>query len=492
EISRCSTSMGFAVHRRGARCHGGACFVCVHLGCTMSPLYPPSPCFTLASPRPSPSGRAPGESERIPWPPGPRPTNTFSPPRSARALQAKLDRRSNLQSLTSGQVAVKLPCGTFRQQVYLPNDSHHENDERRRWKSNPRPPEGWMRSRGLTERGFFRQPEDRTRSILTHVTTTPTKPTATNYEGGGGAINNGNIKGLSDLSRPPTSGATSDTWSDDAVMSTAKCTRVGVVHAHDASPFGVLASNVSLRTTLRGISSREEERMGSGDEESDLYYGKLGYAAKIGRRKDPDAGDRIAAREQPEHAIRQFVTTPRLIQVGLCIEFTTRKRMVRPRFCFKARANNRRITGTKRLDDRFFEKNAIDVLEEGGGWRCMRVDCMKRARELFLLLRRCRSVVDEKWQRRGDGRTDMGEISFECKTKRRGSSLTIGGSCVDTRAHPPRFCSALSSFRCPSPESRKKREEEEEEEEEEKEEVEGEEEEEEEEGEEEGEEEELF
>lgn len=29
-------------------------------------------------------------------------------------------------------------------------------------------------------------------------------------------------------------------------------------------------------------------------------YGKLGYAAKIGRRKDPDAGDRIAAREQPE------------------------------------------------------------------------------------------------------------------------------------------------------------------------------------------------
>lgn len=46
-------------------------------------------------------------------------------------------------------------------------------------------------------------------------------PTATNYEG---AINNGNIKGLSDLSRPPTSGATSDTWSDDAVMSAAKCT----------------------------------------------------------------------------------------------------------------------------------------------------------------------------------------------------------------------------------------------------------------------------
>lgn len=31
----------------------------------------------------------------------------------------------------------------------------------------------------------------------------------------------------------------------------------------------------------------------------------------------------------------------------------------------------------------------------------MRVDCMKRARELFLLLRRCRNVVDEKWQRTG-------------------------------------------------------------------------------------------
>lgn len=35
-------------------------------------------------------------------------------------------------------------------------------------------------------------------------------------------------------------------------------------------------------------------------EEEGLYCGKLGYAAKIGRRKDPDAGDRIAAREQPE------------------------------------------------------------------------------------------------------------------------------------------------------------------------------------------------
>lgn len=49
---------------------------------------------------------------------------------------------------------------------------------------------------------------------------------------------------------------------------------------------------------------------------------------------------------------------------------------------------------------------------------------------------------------------EMGEISFERKTKRRGSSLTIGGSCADTRAHPPRFRSALSSFRCPSPETR--------------------------------------
>jgi len=35
-------------------------------------------------------------------------------------------------------------------------------------------------------------------------------------------------------------------------------------------------------------------------EEEALYCGKLGYAAKIGRRKNPDAGDRIAAREQPE------------------------------------------------------------------------------------------------------------------------------------------------------------------------------------------------
>ena len=44
---------------------------------------------------------------------------------------------------------------------------------------------------------------------------------------------------------------------------------ISVIHAHDASPFEVLASNVSLRTTLRGISSRKEERMGSGDEESE-------------------------------------------------------------------------------------------------------------------------------------------------------------------------------------------------------------------------------
>ncbi|KYQ57428.1 hypothetical protein ALC60_03389, partial [Trachymyrmex zeteki] len=80
EISRCSTSMRFAVHRRGTRCRSGACFVCVHLGCTMS-SYP-----SLSA---SPSGRAPGESERIPWPPGPRPTNTFSPPRSARALSQR-------------------------------------------------------------------------------------------------------------------------------------------------------------------------------------------------------------------------------------------------------------------------------------------------------------------------------------------------------------------------------------------------------------------
>lgn len=69
--------------------------------------------------------------------------------------------------------------------------------------------------------------KDQARSILTYVTTSTT-PTATNYEG---AINNRNIKGLSDLSRPPTSGATSDTWSDDAVMSAAKCTRAGWVCA---------------------------------------------------------------------------------------------------------------------------------------------------------------------------------------------------------------------------------------------------------------------
>jgi len=38
--------------------------------------------------------------------------------------------------------------------------------------------------------------------------------------------------------------------------------------------------------------------------EEALYCGKLGYAAKIGRRKNPDAGDRIAAREQPEVGVK--------------------------------------------------------------------------------------------------------------------------------------------------------------------------------------------
>jgi len=40
--------------------------------------------------------------------------------------------------------------------------------------------------------------------------------------------------------------------------------------------------------------------------------------------------------------------------------------MVRPRFCFKARANNRRITETKRLDDWFFEKERERKRERGG------------------------------------------------------------------------------------------------------------------------------
>lgn len=40
---------------------------------------------------------------------------------------------------------------------------------------------------------------------------------------------------------------------------------------------------------------------------------------------------------------------------SLSLSGSTRQ-MAWPRFCFKARANNRRITGTKRLDDRPFEK----------------------------------------------------------------------------------------------------------------------------------------
>jgi len=50
--------------------------------------------------------------------------------------------------------------------------------------------------------------------------------------------------------------------------------------------------------------------------------------------------------------------------------------MVRPRFCFKARANNRRITETKRLDDWFFEKEREREREkeeekkkEKSGWK---------------------------------------------------------------------------------------------------------------------------
>lgn len=43
------------------------------------------------------------------------------------------------------------------------------------------------------------------------------------------------------------------------------------------------------------------------------------------------------------------------------------RQMVRPRFCFKARANNRRITRTKRLDDRFFEKKKKRRVVKNGG-----------------------------------------------------------------------------------------------------------------------------
>lgn len=51
-----------------------------------------------------------------------------------------------------------------------------------------------------------------------------------------------------------------------------------------------------------------------------------------------------------------------------CLPLSIRQ-MVRPRFCFKARANNRRITETKRLDDRFFEKKKKKEKEERSGWK---------------------------------------------------------------------------------------------------------------------------
>jgi len=91
--------MRFVMHRRDTRRRSG---VCVSCACTLGapyPLLPPSlrrnrslfssllQVYPILSA--SPSCRAPGESERIPWPPGPRPTNTFSPPRSARALSQR-------------------------------------------------------------------------------------------------------------------------------------------------------------------------------------------------------------------------------------------------------------------------------------------------------------------------------------------------------------------------------------------------------------------
>jgi len=76
----------------------------VHLGCRVLSLsLPPLPLSlsfsfgyrgsTLSSPFPI-SIRAPGESERIPWPPRPRPTNTFSRLRDLGSARALLDRSS--------------------------------------------------------------------------------------------------------------------------------------------------------------------------------------------------------------------------------------------------------------------------------------------------------------------------------------------------------------------------------------------------------------
>lgn len=72
-------------------------------------------------------------------------------------------------------------------------------------------------------RGFVKQDAGITRDSRIQSILTRRRRRPTNLRGE--AINNGNIKGLSDLSRPPTSGETSDTWSDDAVMSAAKCAR---------------------------------------------------------------------------------------------------------------------------------------------------------------------------------------------------------------------------------------------------------------------------
>lgn len=73
----------------------------VPYACTLGapcPLRPPSsPSYRSLSFSPrssgSPSGRAPGESERIPWPPGPRPTNTFSRREICESVEPETDRR---------------------------------------------------------------------------------------------------------------------------------------------------------------------------------------------------------------------------------------------------------------------------------------------------------------------------------------------------------------------------------------------------------------
>lgn len=109
DLVRCTDRVQSPVQRRGVCCTRSERRGVFRV---RAPSVISSPSLSLAacSPRSS-SGRAHGESERIPWPPRPRPTNTLSPGRSlARSLTKDLRERGAERSGADPRESVRVPC----------------------------------------------------------------------------------------------------------------------------------------------------------------------------------------------------------------------------------------------------------------------------------------------------------------------------------------------------------------------------------------------